>query len=371
VRVAVLGAGGTIAPAIVRDLAESEEVTAMRLLDIDLRRAEAVATEHGGGKAQARQADATKDLAEQLAGMEVLVNSAAYRINLAAMRASLDAGCHYLDLGGLYHVTAEQLKLSKEFEQRGRLALLGIGSAPGKTNLLAARAVRELPGKPISISVLAAGRDLDPPQELSFPYAVRTLLDEIRMAPMALINGRPQEMRPLQDGPRADFGDPIGVADTIFTLHSEVLTFGDSFGAPNVTFALSLSPKVLESLKELEGASEERIAEVARSASPPSANTLSVHIVEVSGPDTVIRARSVTPPNEAWGLGGGIVSTASPAAAAVRLLARGSITKRGALPPESCIDPDEMFAELEARGVRFDVSSSPLEKAQALSTRTA
>lgn len=342
----------------------------MRLLDIDLRRAEAVATEHGGGKAQARQADATKDLAGQLAGMEVLVNSAAYRINLAAMRACLDAGCHYMDLGGLYHVTAEQLRLSGEFEQRGRLALLGIGSAPGKTNLLAARAVRELPGKPISISVLAAGRDLDPPKELSFPYAVRTLLDEITMAPMALINGRPQEMRPVQDGPSADFGDPIGVADTIFTLHSEVLTFGDSFGAPNVTFALSLSPKVLESLKELQGASEERIAEVARSASPPSANTLSIHIVEVSGPETVIRARSVTPPNEAWGLGGGIVSTASPAAAAVRLLARGSISKRGALPPESCIDPDEMFAELEARGVRFDVSSSPLEKAQALSTRT-
>jgi len=370
VRVAVLGAGGTIAPAIVRDLAESEEVTAMRLLDIDLRRAEAVATEHGGGKAQARQADATKDLAGQLAGMEVLVNSAAYRINLAAMRACLDAGCHYMDLGGLYHVTAEQLRLSGEFEQRGRLALLGIGSAPGKTNLLAARAVRELPGKPISISVLAAGRDLDPPKELSFPYAVRTLLDEITMAPMALINGRPQEMRPVQDGPSADFGEPIGVADTIFTLHSEVLTFGDSFGAPNVTFALSLSPKVLESLKELQGASEERIAEVARSASPPSANTLSIHIVEVSGSETVIRARSVTPPNEAWGLGGGIVSTASPAAAAVRLLARGSITKRGALPPERCIDPDEMFAELEARGVRFDVSSSPLEKAQALSTRT-
>ncbi len=369
-RVAVLGAGGTIAPAIVRDLAESAEVTSMRLLDIDLRRAEAVAMEHGGGKAQARQADATSNLAEQLAGVEVLVNSAAYRINLAAMRACLDAGCHYMDLGGLYHVTAEQLKLSDEFEQRGRLALLGIGSAPGKTNLLAARAVRELPGKPVSISVLAAGRDLDPPEGLSFPYAVRTLLDEITMAPMALINGRPQEMKPLQHGPSADFGEPIGVADTIFTLHSEVLTFGDSFGTPNVTFALSLSPKVLEGLKELAGASEERIAEVARSASPPSANTLSIHIVEVSGPETVIRARSVTPPNETWSLGGGIVSTASPAAAAVRLLARGSIRKNGALPPESCIDPDEMFAELEPRGVRIDVSSSPLEKAQALSTRT-
>ena len=370
-RVAVLGAGGTIAPAIVRDLAESEEVTAMRLLDIDLRRAEAVAMEHGGGKAQARQADATGDLAEHLAGMEVLVNSAAYRINLAAMRACLDAGCHYIDLGGLYHVTKEQLQLSGEFEQRGLLALLGMGSAPGKTNLLAARAVAELPGKPISISVLAGGRDLKPTGELSFPYALRTLLDEITMPPMAIINGRPEEMKPLQDGPRADFGDPIGEAETIFTLHSEVLTFGDSFGVPNVTFALSLPPAVLESLKELSGASEERIAEVARSASPPSANTTSIHIVEVSGPDTRIRARSVTPPNEAWGLGGGIVSTATPAAAAVRLLARGSISRGGALPPESCVDPDEMFAELEGRGVRFDFSSMPIEKAATLSAKTA
>ena len=369
--VAVLGAGGTIAPAIVRDLAESDEVTALRLLDIDLERAEAVAREHGAGKADARQADAASNLAEHLEGVEVLVNSAAYRINIAAMRACLDAGCHYMDLGGLYHVTAEQLKLSGEFEEAGRLALLGIGSAPGKTNLLAARAVKELTGAPISISVLAAGRDLQPTGELSFPYALRTLLDEIVMPPMAIVNGKPQEMKPLQEGPRHDFGDPIGEAETILTLHSEVLTFGESFGAPNVTFALSLPPAVLESLKELAGASEERIAEVARSASPPSANTVAIHVVEVTGPDTVIRARSVTSPNKDWGLGGGIVSTASPAAAAVRLLARGSITKTGALPPESCIDPAEMFAELEGRGVRIDVSSKPIEKAATLSTRTA
>ena len=152
-KVAVLGAGGTIAPAIVRDLGESEEVTEMRLLDLDLDRAETVANEHGGGKAEARQADATGDLADQLEGVEVLVNSASYRINLAAMRACLDAGCHYMDLGGLYHVTAEQLELSEEFEGAGLLALLGIGSAPGKTNLLAARALRDLEGSPASISV--------------------------------------------------------------------------------------------------------------------------------------------------------------------------------------------------------------------------
>lgn len=353
-RVAVLGAGGTIAPAIVRDLAESEEVESMLLLDLDPERAAAVAAEHSGGKGAARAADATGDLAGELEGVELLVNSAAYRINLAAMAACLEAGCHYLDLGGLYHVTTEQLELSESFERRGLLALLGIGSAPGKTNLLAARAVRELGESPEAISIAAAGRDLDPPAGLSFPYALRTLLDEITLPPVALREGRPRELEPLQAGPRVDFGEPIGEAETILTLHSEVLTFGHSFDTPNVTFALSLRDEVLGQLRELAGAREERIAETARSASPPSPRTVSVHLVEARGTGTTVRARSLTGPHRGWGLGGGIVSTASPAAAAVRLLARGRIAARGALPPERCIDPDEMFAELETRGVRFE-----------------
>jgi predicted dehydrogenase len=47
-RAAILGAGGTIAPAIVRDLAESDEIEELLLLDIDSERAQAVAERHGG-----------------------------------------------------------------------------------------------------------------------------------------------------------------------------------------------------------------------------------------------------------------------------------------------------------------------------------
>ena len=51
VSVGVLGAAGTIAPAIVHDLAVSEEVERMLLLDLDGARAATVAEQHGGGKA--------------------------------------------------------------------------------------------------------------------------------------------------------------------------------------------------------------------------------------------------------------------------------------------------------------------------------
>jgi saccharopine dehydrogenase (NAD+, L-lysine-forming) len=367
-RVAVLGAGGTIAPAIVRDLATSEEVGSLLLLDLDRERAEAVAREQGGGKAEAREADATGALAEQLSDADALVNSASYRINLAAMRACLAAGCHYLDLGGLYHVAAEQLRLSDEFEGAGLIAILGIGSAPGKTNLLAARAVEELGSTPDAISVAAAGRDLEPPDGLSFPYAVQTLIDEVTMAPMAISGGAPIELEPMQDGGAVDFGEPIGEEETIYTLHSEILTFGDSFGCESATFRLSLPPPALAGLRELIGAGDERVAEVARSASPQSPDTVAVHLVEVVSGGAGVRARSVTRPHREWGLGGGIVSTASPAAAAVRLLARDRVQARGALPPESCLDPREMFTELERCGVAFEIQSyEPTGPAQAQS----
>jgi hypothetical protein len=58
---------------------------------------------------------------------------------------------------------------------------------------------------------------------------------------------------------------------------------------------------------------------------------------------------------ERWELGGGVVSTGAPAAACVRLLARGRIAATGALPPERCVDPDDLFPELEAHGTRFEV----------------
>ena len=348
VRVAVLGAAGTIAPAIVRDLGESDEVAHMTLLDLDGERARAVAEQHGAGKADAQTADAraVDELARTLAGADVLLNTASYRINLDAMQACLKAGCTYLDLGGLFHVTLRQLERGGEFERQGLLAVLGIGSSPGKTNLMAAHGIARL-GADDPIAP-ADGR-------LRPPYALQTLLDELTLAPIVICDGQTAEIEPLRDGGPVDFGDPIGEAKTIYTLHSEMATFAESFGCASGSFRLSLKPELLARLKELVGASEEEVATAAREAAPQSGETVSVHLVRIgteSGRTVTVRAKS--PPH--FGLGGSIVSTAAPAAATVRLLARGSIAATGALPPERCIDPAEMFAELETRGCEFSVA---------------
>jgi lysine 6-dehydrogenase len=362
VRVAVLGAGGTIAPAIVRDLAESEEVERMLLLDLDGSRAAAVGETHGLGKATAHEVDArsASSLEAELRDVDVLVNTASYRINLDAMRACLGARCNYLDLGGLYWMTARQLELDGEFERAGLLAVLGIGSSPGKTNLMAAQAVRELgvvAAAIASIDVAAAGRDplAAGDDRLRPPYAIQTLLDELTLAPVILRDGEAVEIDPLSAGGTIDFGEPIGRAETIYTLHSELATFGQSFGCDAASFRLSLAPALLSRLKELVGASGEEVAAAAREAVAASSETVSVHLVIARSEDRSVAVRAITRP---WfGLGGSVVSTAAPAAASVRLLARGSLTATGVHPPERCIEPQEMFAELEGRGCSFAVSS--------------
>jgi lysine 6-dehydrogenase len=358
-RVVVLGAAGTIAPAILEDLAASEEVVSVLALDLDGERAAAAASDYGGAKTSGRAADARSGLAEQLSGHDVLINTASYRVNLDAMEACLAAGCDYIDLGGLYHVTLRQLELSQRFERAGRLALLGMGSSPGKTNLMAARAVAEL-GDVDSIDIIAGGRDFNPPGSFSPPYAVQTLIDEVTLKPIVLREGRPIEIEPLTSGGTVDFGEPIGSAETIFTLHSELASFGDSFDCRDCSFRLSLSPIVEARLRELAPGSPEEIARAQREAAPPSDETVSIHLIEARGAGRTVRVRSVTNPHRAFRLGGSVVSTAAPAVAAARLLARGRIDATGAQFPERCIEPEDLFAEVATRSCEISVQVEEL-----------
>jgi lysine 6-dehydrogenase len=247
-----------------------------------------------------------------------------------------------------------------------------MGSAPGKTNLMGRMAADELrdpaaPGRGAeeaagvgSVDVMhvsAGGRDLDPPDGFSIPYALQTLLDELTMKPVVLRDGSPVEIKPMSDGGTVDFGQPIGEAETIYTIHSEMRTFGPSFGCREASFRLGLKAELLDTLRELTEASEDEVARKAKEALPPSASTVSVHLVEASGDGRAVRVRAVTEPMEEWGIGGGVVSTATPVSAAVRLLARGEISERGVLPPESCVDPAALFAELEPRGCRVEIQA--------------
>jgi saccharopine dehydrogenase-like NADP-dependent oxidoreductase len=384
--VAVLGAAGTIGPAIVRDLAERPGVSHLLLLDRAAGPLAAVADEHAAGRSSTRVIDATDpDVlagALRVGGAEVLVNAASYRLNLAAMQGAVEAGCHYVDLGGLYHTTLRQLELDERYAAAGRTAVLGMGASPGKTNLLAALAVDRL-DEVDELHVSAAATDPLPPGHtgLAAPYALETILDELTLPAVVVRDGVTGEVPALSDSGKIDFPEPIGTRQSVYTLHSELATFPSSFpGVRSVSFRLSLAPALAErveflarcglaDLDPVELADGTRVvpravllASLARSGAtaPPSNQTTAVHVVDArgrrDGEATTVRVAAVTVPHPRWGLGGGVVSTAAPAAEAAGRLLEGDVLAPGVVPPERAFAPRPFLDALAATGCTITVS---------------
>jgi saccharopine dehydrogenase-like NADP-dependent oxidoreductase len=273
-------------------------------------------------------------LGRAVEGADVVVNAADYRLNLDVMRGALGAGAHYVDLGGLFHVTRQQLELFEDFEAAGLTAILGLGSAPGKTNLLAAAAARRLGSDPVSMEIWAATRDPGAAgHPFPAPYSVQTLRDELQMRPVVLREGGLEEVDPLSGAASRDFPEPVGRAEGIFTLHSELATLPVSLSTlREASFRLCLSPGLLDKLLALEdGELPEPYTQ--------SPESVAVHEVELRAGDARVVGRTVT-------RGGSARSTSEPAARGAVELAEGRLAKPGVHPPEIAIDDPEAFLGL-------------------------
>jgi saccharopine dehydrogenase-like NADP-dependent oxidoreductase len=280
-------------------------------------------------------------LSAAVEGSDVVVNAADYRLNLDVMRGALGAGAHYVDLGGLFHVTRQQLELDAEFRAAGLTAILGLGSAPGKTNLLAAAAARRLGRNPVSMEIWAATRDpaaADHP--FPAPYSVQTLRDELQMRPVVLHDGELEDVDPLSGAASRDFPEPVGRAEGIYTLHSELATLPVSLPTlREASFRLCLSPGLLEKLLALqEGELPEPYTQ--------SSESVAVHEVELRADETWVVGRTVT-------RGGSARSTSEPAARGAVELAEGRLAAPGVHPPEIAVSDPEAFLTLLDTEVSF------------------
>jgi len=252
-RIVVLGAAGAMGRITVRDLARSAagryRVVAADLVPEAIPRARGVIVMH---------ADVTysASLARALDGAFAVIASLPYRYNLAAMHGALEAGAHYIDLGGLFHTTRKQLALHRQFQRAGCMAILGVGSAPGILNLLAVLGARGL-DRVREIHCLVGAVDHSryrggPP--LGFGYAPDTLLDEFTQDSAVFRRGAFRMVPPLdpQECVAVRFPAPVGQQVVHTTLHSEVATLPLSFasrGVREVTFRQAFEPEFLAKLQ--------------------------------------------------------------------------------------------------------------------------
>ena len=330
-------------------------------------------------------------LRRAVSGAAVVIASLPYRFNLAAMHAALVAGAHYIDLGGLFHVTREQMRLSRAFKDAGCMAILGMGSAPGILNVLAVRAAQGLDRvREIHCMVGASDRtrfrNVSP---LGFGYSPDTLLDEFAMESAVFRNGKFRMVPPLDPDERiaVRFPAPVGRVELDSTLHSEVATLPLSFrdrGARQVTFRQSFDPEFRDRLAFLVrlglvetqpipfGGASQRVAPrdvlralLARLPAPQRIGKLDRYEILRVVVRGTRRGRSVSVtadchagPRAGWGIGPDI-DTGAPPSIAAQFLVSGEIAVRpGVWAPEQVVPVAPFQRELERRGMRIVVRRS-------------
>jgi hypothetical protein len=115
--------------------------------DRDLVRARAFLGEHSTLVIQRVNARNLRNIVKAAKGCHLLVNACPAALNKTILRAALRIRAHYVDTAS--HLTQspfrpEQHRFDRLFREKGRLALIHAGAAPGLTNLLAVQAAAGL-----------------------------------------------------------------------------------------------------------------------------------------------------------------------------------------------------------------------------------
>jgi saccharopine dehydrogenase-like NADP-dependent oxidoreductase len=187
-----------MAQVTIRDLLENSKVERVGVADLRLDRAEAVTRNLGNERTLPLSAD-TRDSAQLgkiMKSWDVAINSTWYELNLQVMNAAISSGIHYLDLGGLYHMTKKQLKLDKAAKDANVTCVLGMGSTPGTMNVMSAYVAGKM-DEVETMKLRSGSTVVKSAQGFQAPYAIRTLLDEFIIPPIIFRDGRVQEIAPL------------------------------------------------------------------------------------------------------------------------------------------------------------------------------
>ncbi len=363
-----------------RDLVESPEVSEVVLAGRNLSKAQKVAQEIHSKKISIAQFDAAKHdtTVKAIGDSDVAINAVQYYFNLGIMKASLQAGAHYLDLGGLFYTTQKQLELNDSFRKAGLTAILGIGECPGITNVMAKHAVDRLDSVK---SILVRDTWVDfteggPPFVVT--WSLSTLFDEMTMPAVIFENGQYKEVPALSGKEVMRFPEPFGVQEQFFTIHSEAATFPRSFkkkGIRNVNWKEG-GPGFLDIKRFVDvGLASNEPLEVKDAQIPPRQFLLAllnnrglmglpngvtpddwevtriVALGKKSGQRVSYMMDSIFRSNKDWRATAGEVAVGVPASIAAQALAKGEIDVKGAVPPEVCIEPEWFMRELSKRNI--------------------
>jgi saccharopine dehydrogenase (NAD+, L-lysine-forming) len=268
-RVLLVGVG-TVGEAIARLSADRDWCEAMVLADYDESRARTLADSLGGAPkfpavaVDARDASAITELA-RAHRIDLVMNAVDPQFVMPIFTGALEADAHYMDMAmslskphpdrpfelpGL-KLGDEQFAMASAWEERGKLALVGMGMDPGLTDVFAAHAAKHAFDEIHEVHVRDGG-DLEIPGFAFAPvFSIWTTIEECLNPPIVWADGDWHTTEPFSAPESFPFPEGIGPVECVNVEHEEVLLLPRWIKTNRATFKYALGSDFIDKLKTI------------------------------------------------------------------------------------------------------------------------
>jgi saccharopine dehydrogenase-like NADP-dependent oxidoreductase len=386
---------GTVGAAIAKLSAGRPWLESMVLADHEIDRARRVQAQVGDARSHPAVAIDASDRSQVAAlarehRVDLVMNAVDPRFLMHVFEGALDADVDYMDMAVSLsepHPTDpfrlpgvklgdRQFELARRWEERGRLALVGVGMDPGLSDVFAAHAAKHLFDEVHQVNVRDGG-DL---RVEGYPFApvfsIWTTIEECLNPPIIWERDRGwYTTEPFAEPERFVFPDGIGPVECVHVEHEEVTLVPRWLDVARVTFKYALGDEFIDILRTLHKVGVDRIEPVTVKGGTVSPRDVVAAVVP--DPSTIgdaMRGRAVVGswvtgirdgrPREVYlyqmcdaqetmsrtGLQPVAWQTGFNPVVAMELLAEGAWSGAGVLAPEA-FDPDPYLGILDRDGI--------------------
>lgn len=376
-RMLVLGAG-LQGSACAYDLLQNDEVTTVRLADIDVGHVAHFLAPYSGKRLiptalDVRDKDAVRALMRQ---SDAVMSAIPYYFNLELATLAAECGVHFCDLGGNTDIVFEQKKLDAQARAKGITIIPDCGLAPGMVNILAQRGIDQL-DKVDSVKIFVGGLPQHPEGPLNYQivYSLEGVLDYYTTLSWVVRNGKRAHVKALSEIEPVRFDAPVGELEAFHTAGGlSTMAFRYEGKIPTMEYKTLRYPghaKIMEAVRDL-GLLELEPIEVKgvmvsprdvavaamgpRLTKPESEDLVALRVIvkgQKDGKARTITFELIDRYDEERGISAMMRTTGYSLSITGQMQARGEVTPPGVHTPDECIPAEKYISELAGRGIHI------------------
>ncbi len=375
-KVLVLGSG-QMGKGAAYDLVRTDSVEQVICADINETMAKKLADEMGD-KAVYKKVDA-KDrgqLKAVFSEVDSVISCVSYTVNLLHTEVAIETGTHMCDLGGNLNVVKDQLALHEKAKEADVTVVPDCGLAPGMVSVLARAGIDSLnSAEEVKIRVGGLQQEPRPPLNYSLIFSVEGLINEYVEPCMALREGKIVYEDPLIGFEQVEFPQPFGVLEAFNTsggtstlpltyegkvvnLDYKTLRYPGHGHKMWCLMKLGLMDNKEQDFNGVKIAPRTVLERLLERNLPTSGKDATLVRVSVSGwkgtESRQIIYEMIDYFDDDSGLTSMMRTTSFPASVTAIMMADGTITERGVLPPERSIPPEPFIEALQERGLKIE-----------------